>query len=163
MRDAGLRFARENTGNNASKYNWKKNISSHPDWYNNVYAHDWTNNALWLQKNLPGIQTMWAFQLTGFAAKTSSANFNDWQYNGSQWWSGACQNLAGGGIPNDAGGCAAKTEGNPNSYLQLWDADSTTDLLTQWFGTDDNGQLKVANNLYWDMDNEPDIWGRYSR
>ncbi len=84
MRDAGLRFARENTGNNASKYNWKKNISSHPDWYNNVYAHDWTNNALWLQKNLPGIQTMWAFQLTGFAAKTSSANFNDWQYNGSQ-------------------------------------------------------------------------------
>ncbi|KXK33122.1 MAG: T9SS type A sorting domain-containing protein [Flavobacteriales bacterium] len=159
MRDAGLRFARENTGNNASKYNWKKNISSHPDWYNNVYAHDWTNNALWLQKNLPGIQTMWAFQLTGFAAKTSSANFNDWQYNGSQWWSGACQNLAGGGIPNDAGGCAAKTEGNPNSYLQLWDADSTTDLLTQWFGTDDNGQLKVANNLYWDMDNEPDIWG----
>jgi hypothetical protein len=35
--DAGLRFVRMNGGNNATKYNWRKKISSHPDWYNNVY------------------------------------------------------------------------------------------------------------------------------
>jgi len=40
-KEAGLRFARENTGNNATKYNWRKKLSSHPDWYNNVYDHDW--------------------------------------------------------------------------------------------------------------------------
>jgi len=39
--DAGLRFARMNAGNNATKYNWRKRITSHPDWYNNVYPNDW--------------------------------------------------------------------------------------------------------------------------
>lgn len=29
--DAGLRFARMNQGNNATKYNWRRKISSHPD------------------------------------------------------------------------------------------------------------------------------------
>jgi hypothetical protein len=32
-KDAGLRFARMNAGNNATKYNWRKKITSHPDWY----------------------------------------------------------------------------------------------------------------------------------
>jgi hypothetical protein len=40
-KEAGLRFTRENGGNNATKYNWRRKISSHPDWYNNVYSHDW--------------------------------------------------------------------------------------------------------------------------
>lgn len=40
FKDAGLRFVRQNSGNNATKYNWRKKLSSHPDWYNNVYAHD---------------------------------------------------------------------------------------------------------------------------
>src|SRR5665647_1843964 len=40
-KEAGLRFARENGGNNATKYNWRSKISSHPDWYNNVYNHNW--------------------------------------------------------------------------------------------------------------------------
>jgi hypothetical protein len=37
-RDTGLRFVRMNAGNNATKYNWHRKITSHPDWYNNVYA-----------------------------------------------------------------------------------------------------------------------------
>ena len=37
-KDAGLRFVRMNGGNNATKYNWRKKITSHPDWYNNVYG-----------------------------------------------------------------------------------------------------------------------------
>ena len=67
MRDAGLRFTRENGGNNASKYNWRLKISSHPDWYNNVYAHDWDYAAKTLADNMPETQGMWAFQLIGKA------------------------------------------------------------------------------------------------
>ena len=31
-KEAGLRFARENGGNNATKYNWRRKLGSHPDW-----------------------------------------------------------------------------------------------------------------------------------
>lgn len=37
-KDAGLRFARMNGGNNATKYNWRKKLTSHHDWYNNVIS-----------------------------------------------------------------------------------------------------------------------------
>ena len=40
-KDAGLRFSRMNGGNNATGYNWRKKITVHPDWYNNVYGTDW--------------------------------------------------------------------------------------------------------------------------
>ncbi|MDR2475358.1 MAG: hypothetical protein LBD45_05825 [Bacteroidales bacterium] len=40
-RDVGLKFFRESGGNNSTKYNWRKKLISHPDWYNNVYTHDW--------------------------------------------------------------------------------------------------------------------------
>ncbi len=36
FKEAGLRLTRESGGNNATKYNWRKKISSHPDWYNTV-------------------------------------------------------------------------------------------------------------------------------
>src|SRR5262245_17346447 len=50
LNDAGITFLRENGGNNATKYNWKRKLSSHPDWYNNVYAHDWDFAATSLQQ-----------------------------------------------------------------------------------------------------------------
>ena len=99
LRDAGVRMLRENGGNNATKYNWVLKLSSHPDWYNNVYAHDWDFEARSLQANLPGAQGMWAFQLIGKAASTTAYNFNDWAYNRSQWWEGVRNNWAGGGGP----------------------------------------------------------------
>src|SRR5512136_899411 len=61
LRDAGVRMLRENGGNNATKYNWALKLSSHADWYNNVYSHDWDFAASSLQANLPGVQGMWAF------------------------------------------------------------------------------------------------------
>ena len=64
-KDAGLRFARMNQGNNATKYNWRKKISSHPDWYNNVYSYDWDTMSKKIATNQPDIQVMWAFQLIG--------------------------------------------------------------------------------------------------
>jgi hypothetical protein len=157
LRDLGINMFRENGGNNSSKYNWRRKLSSHPNWYNNVYAHDWDYAAGSLQANIPSAQGMWAFQLTGKAARTTAYNFNDWAYNGSQWWSGVEQNLAGGGQVNPAGGSEALVEGNPSLYLEDWTADSTAGILDHWFGSGGIG-LDSTGIRYWNMDNEPEIW-----
>jgi hypothetical protein len=157
LRDVGLRFSRENAGNNCTKYNWRKKITCHPDWYNNVYATDWDYMAKTLGDSLPNAQGMWGFQLIGKAASNTSNNFDDWSYNGSSGWSGTQQNLAGGGVPNGSGGSAATTNGNPNLYLENWTADSTVKILDHWFGSGGLG-LNNSKIKYWSMDNEPDIW-----
>ena len=157
LRDMGIQMFRENGGNNATKYNWRRKLSSHPDWYNNVYQHDWDYAASTLQQHIPSAQGMWAFQLAGKAAKTTSQNFNDWNYNHSQPWSGTSQNLCGGGLVNIAGGGDAQTEGNPLLYLEYWNADSTTGILDHWFGSGGTG-LDPNKIRYWSMDNEPEIW-----
>ena len=156
-KDAGLRFARDNGGNNATKYNWRRKISSHPDWYNNVYSHDWDYASQTIQTSIPSMQTMWAFQLIGKAAANKTNNFNDYAYNSSQWWSGCSQNLAGGGQVNTSGGSKALIEGNPDLYLMSWPTDSTTGIIDHWFGAGGLG-LNKNNFLYWSMDNEPEIW-----
>lgn len=155
LKDAKVRFFREGGGNNSTKYNWRRKLSSHPDWYNNVYVNDWDFAVQSLQDNIPFAQGMWSFQLIGKAAKTNTANFNDWGYNGSQWWTGVAQNLAGGGVVNPAGGGDALTEGNPELYLENWTADSTVGILTHWF---DELALDKDQLVYWSMDNEPEIW-----
>ena len=156
-KEAGLRFARENGGNNSTKYNWRKKLGSHPDWYNNVYDHSWDFASQDIQGRMPGLQVMWAFQLIGKAAGNKNNNFNDWAYNSSQWWSGVGQNLAGGGQVNPAGGNQALVNGNPDLYLEAWTADSTTGVLKHWFWP---GGLNLDKNqfIYWSMDNEPEIW-----
>ncbi|RFS14141.1 glycoside hydrolase family 44 protein [Emticicia sp. C21] len=156
LRDAGVRFFRESGGNNSTKYNWRRKLSSHPDWYNNVYTNDWDNVARNLQKNFPNAQGMWAFQLIGMAAKTNQYNFNDWEYNRSNWWEGVNQNLAGGGVLNTTG-TKAKTDGDPNLYLEKWTADSTTGILDHWFGSKGIG-LDKSKIIFWNMDNEAEIW-----
>ncbi len=154
LRDAGVRMLRESGGNNSTKYNWALKLSSHPDWYNNVYAHNWDFEAQSLQANLPGVQGMWSFQLIGKAASTKAHNFNDWGYNRSQWWEGVRNNWAGGGGPLPDGG---QKEGDPNLYLMDWSAEDTTAILDHWF--DPNGLGLDPNGcLYWNMDNEPEIW-----
>ena len=159
-RDAGLRFARMNGGNNATKYNWRKKISSHPDWYNNVYGNDWDQSAKDISTTYPYMQQMYAFQLIGRVASNTSNNFNDWGYNQSQYWFGVGQNLAGGGIANTTDatqGNKALKEGDSNLYTQVWPADSTVAILHHWFGTGGLG-LNKNSLLYWNMDNEPDCW-----
>jgi hypothetical protein len=157
-RDAGLRFARMNGGNNATKYNWRKKITSHPDWYNNVYDNDWDKTSKQIAANHPGMQVMWAFQLLGRVASDKNHNFNDWGYNSSQWWQGVGQNLAGGGIPNEADpGGDALVEGDIDLYTEEWPADSTVGILNHWFGSNGVG-LNKNQFLYWNMDNEPDVW-----
>jgi len=156
-KDAGLNFYRENGGNNLSKYNWRLKISSHPDWYNNVYKHDWDFAAASLQQNIPSAQGMWGFQLLGQVASNLNNNFNDWAYNQSQYWSGLGQNLAGGGSLNPAGGSQALVNGDTSLYLEHWNEDSTTGILNHWFGSGGQG-LDPSHLRYWNMDNEVEIW-----
>jgi hypothetical protein len=159
-KDAGLRFSRMNGGNNATKYNWRKKITSHPDWYNNVYANDWDETAKDISTTYPNMQQMYAFQLIGRVASSTSYNFNDWAFNQSQYWFGVDQNLAGGGVPNTTDtlhASTAKVEGDINLYTQVWPADSTVAILNHWFGTGGLG-LNENSLLYWNMDNEPDCW-----
>jgi len=156
-REAGLRMARENAGNNLTKYNWRKKLTSHPDWYNNVYAHDWDFAAKELQTKLPGVQGFYGFQLLGWVASNTQNNFNDWAYNKAQYWSGISQNLAGGGVANAAGGGVASVQGDATKYLQPWPADSTAAILGHWFGTGGLG-LDSTRLRYWNMDNEIEIW-----
>ena len=156
-KEAGVRFVRQGGGNNSTKYNWRLKLSSHPDWYNNVYSNDWDIAAKTMFENLPGVLGMWSFQLLGMAAANANNNFSDWTYNQSQWWSGVAQNLAGGGQPNKAGGAKATVEGNPNLYLMPWTADSTVGILDKWFGAKGLGYDK-SKIQYWSMDNEPEIW-----
>jgi len=141
-REAGLTMLRENQGNNATKYNWRRKLSSHPDWYNNVYHHDWDSVAGLIQSRLPGTQGMFAFQLAGWAARTDSANFDCWSYDQCSG-GGASTNLAGGGTPS--------------KYLEAWPPDSTAGILPHWFGRGGLG-LDSTRFRYWNMDNEPDGW-----
>jgi hypothetical protein len=156
-RDAGLRMFRECGGNNATKYNWRLKLTSHPDWYNNVYAHDWDFLAKSLQDSLPNAQGILAFQLLGKVASNTNNNFNDDAYNGSAYWSGVEQNLAGGGTVNPAGGDSALKNGDPALYLMDWPADSTAAILDHWFGSGGVG-IDSSRFVYWSMDNEPEIW-----
>ncbi len=156
-KDAGLRFIRMNGGNNATGYNWRKKITVHPDWYNNVYSVDWDAMAQNVAANFPDMQGMFAFQLLGRVASNTNNNFNDWAYNQSQYWSGVGQNLAGGGTPDPNGGSKALVEGDMTLFTQPWPADSSVGILNHWFGT---GGLGLNKNqfVYWNMDNEVDIW-----
>nr|WP_315245738.1 glycoside hydrolase family 44 protein [uncultured Flavobacterium sp.] len=156
-KDAGLRFARMNGGNNASAYNWQAKLAVHPDWYNNVYAADWDTSAQNLNNNFPDIQGMFAFQLLGRVASNTNNNFNDWGYNQAQYWSGVNQNLAGGGTPDPNGGGKALVDGNPNLFSKVWPADSSVGILNHWFGANGLG-LNKDQFVYWNMDNEVDIW-----
>jgi Glycoside hydrolase family 44/Secretion system C-terminal sorting domain len=156
LRESGVRFLREGGGNNSTKYNWRKRLSSHPDWYNNVYENNWDIAVKTMRDSLPtNVNGMWSFQLIGKAAANVGQNFNDWGYNRSQWWTGTAQNLAGGGQPNTTGGSVALTAGNPNLYLENWPADSTTGILDYWINTLNVQKQRIT---YWNMDNEPEIW-----
>ena len=156
-KDAGLRFSRMNGGNNATGYNWRKKITVHPDWYNNVYGEDWDAYAQNIVDNYPDMQGMFAFQLLGRVGSNTNNNFNDWGYNQSQWWSGVGQNLAGGGTPDPNGGNKALVEGNTNLFTEPWPADSSVGILNHWFGANGLG-LNKDQFQYWSMDNEADIW-----
>ncbi len=143
---AGLRMSRDNGGNNSTKYNWAKKLSSHPDWYNNVYPHNWGFASQDVQKRMPDVNLLWALQLLGKVARTDSANFDCWSYNQCQYSADINKNWAG--------------NGDISKYLIDWPADSVAAILTNFFSPVSAGGLGLDSTLlrYWNMDNEPEIW-----
>jgi len=157
-KDAGLRFARMNGGNNASAYNWRARLDVHPDWFNNVYSSDWDASAKNINNNFSNVQGMFAFQLLGRAASTGDNNFPDWTYmQAHPGWNGFNQNLAGGGTPDPNGGSKALVDGDITLFSKPWPADSSVAILDHWFGANGLG-LNKNKFVYWNMDNEVDVW-----
>lgn len=166
IRESGVTILRENSGNNSTKYNWRRRLGSSPDWYNEVVQDNWDYEVKSIQEKLPGMQAMYGFQLIGWAAKTPAHNWDAWSWNvahGNKWLN-PHQNMTGtGAILNDSllanGGTPgkAKRDGDIESYLERWPVDSSLGILDHWFGP---GGLGLDKNRlqYWAMDNEPDIW-----
>lgn len=155
MLDAGIHMMRSNTGNNATRYNWRKKLTVHPDWYNNVYTHDWDITAKKVLDKMPGVDAMYAFQLNGYAAKTNEYNFADWDWyveHGSN--AKTTLDLAGGGEVSADGQTAIK-EGDGLLYCEPWPADSTVGIVPHWR---DELKYDMSRFQYWSMDNEMDIW-----
>ena len=154
-RQAGIRYLRMNNGNNATKHNWRKNLTSHPDYYNNVYKHNWDISAKKVLDNLPGVDAMYAFQLTGYVASSMDYNFADWDWKKAHGKNAKQSlNLAGGGQVADDGETLVQA-GNSSLYLQEWPADSTAKILTHW---KDELKYDMERLKYWSMDNEMELW-----
>ena len=153
---AGIRYLRMNNGNNATKHNWRKNLSSHPDYYNNVYKHDWDISSKKILDNLPGVDGMYAFQLAGYVASTTAYNFKDWDWKQSHGGKNAKQtlDLAGGGTVDDDGVTQIQA-GDYRLYLEEWPADSTVKIIPHW---KDELKYDMKRFQYWSMDNEMELW-----
>ena len=155
MLEAGIHMLRANNGNNATRYNWRHKMTVHPDWYNNVYSHDWAITAQKVLDNMPGVDAMYAFQLTGYAASSTEYNFPDWnwyQEHGS--YPSQTFDLAGGGEVSDDGKTLIKA-GDASLYNMEWPADSTVAIIPHW---KDELKFDMSRFKYWSMDNEMEIW-----
>lgn len=153
--ESGMHFLRANNGNNATRYNWRKKMTVHPDWYNNVYSHDWDITAKKVLDNLPGVDAMYAFQLTGYAASSTEYNFSDWDFKQAHGgWATGTLDLAGGGEVADDGKTLLKA-GDYSLYNEAWPADSTVGIIAHWR---DELKYDMSRFQYWSMDNEMDIW-----
>lgn len=155
MNEAGIRFVRANNGNNATRYNWRKKMTVHPDWYNNVYSHSWDITAQKILDNMPAADAMYAFQLTGYAASSTEYNFSDWTfYQDHGEWATSTLDLAGGGEVSDDGKTLVKA-GDYRLYNEAWPADSTVGIIGHWR---DELKYDMSRFQYWSMDNEMEIW-----
>jgi len=155
MLEAGIHMLRANNGNNATRYNWRHKMTVHPDWYNNVYSHDWAITAQKVLDKMPGVDAMYAFQLTGYAASSTDYNFPDWNWK-QEHGTHATQtfDLAGGGEVSEDGKTLIKA-GDPSLYNMEWPADSTVAIIPHW---KDELKFDMSRFKYWSMDNEMEIW-----
>lgn len=142
LKDAGVRFFRESGGNNSTKYNWERKLSSHPDWYNAVFDHDWDYAAQSLERNIPRAYGMWAVPALGWVATTDAFNFDCWAYD-------RC--VGGNAGENWTGG------GDHTLYLEEWPPEKAVGILPHWFEPEGLG-LEFERFKYWNIDNEPEIW-----
>ena len=155
MLEAGIHMLRANNGNNATRYNWRHKMTVHPDWYNNVYSHDWAITAQKVLDKMPGVDAMYAFQLTGYAASSTDYNFPDWNWKQEHgMYATQTFDLAGGGEVSEDGKTLIKA-GDPSLYNMEWPADSTVAIIPHW---KDELKFDMSRFKYWSMDNEMEIW-----
>lgn len=154
LKESGIKFVRLNNGNNATKYNYKKHLTCHPDWYSNIYDCDWDMSSKVMNESFPGIQAMYSFQLCGYVASSKEHNFNDWEFNQSQWGEWCSWPLCGGGEVINLEKKEYKA-GDTSLYLEEWSTEQTTDILTYW---KDELKRDMSQFIYWNMDNEPEMW-----
>ncbi len=154
LKESGIKFVRLNNGNNATKFNYKKRLTCHPDWYSNIYDCDWDMSSKIMNETFPDIQGMYSFQLCGYVAASKEYNFNDWAFNQSKWGEWCSWPLCGGGEVIDLTAKEYKA-GDTSLYLEEWSTEQTTDILTYW---KDELKRDMSQFLYWNMDNEPEMW-----
>ncbi len=154
LKESGIKFVRLNNGNNATKFNYQKKLTCHPDWYSNIYDCDWDMSSKVMNESFPGIQAMYSFQLCGYVASSKAYNFNDWEFNQSKWGEWCSWPLCGGGEVIDLAAKEYKA-GDTSLYLEEWTTDQTTDILTYW---KDELKRDMSQFIYWNMDNEPEMW-----
>ena len=153
--EAGIHMMRANNGNNATRYNWRKKLTVHPDWFNNVYSHDWAITAKKVLDKMPGVDAMYAFQLTGYAASSTDYNFPDWNWKQEHGtYPSRAFDLAGGGEVSEDGKTLIKA-GDYTLYNEEWPADSTVGIVPYWR---DEQKFDMSRFQYWSMDNEMEIW-----
>lgn len=117
LKESGIKFVRLNNGNNATKFNYQKKLTCHPDWYSNIYDCDWDMSSKVMNESFPGIQAMYSFQLCGYVAASKAYNFNDWEFNQSQWGEWCSWPLCGGGEVIDLAAKEYKA-GDTSLYLE---------------------------------------------
>lgn len=139
--EAGLRISRESDGNNGTKYNWKNDLSSHPDWYNNVYKQGRPDRARAIQDKCRGVDGLFSLPVLGWVAKTDQMNADEKKLDPQAKDPHA--NLCGGGVAT--------------AYLESQSPKEIVDVLDHWFkpgGLD----LDPARFRLWHLDNEPECW-----
>ena len=104
---------------------------------------------------MPGVDAIYAFQLTGWVASSTNYNFNDWKwYQEHDSYPSHTFDLAGGGEVSNDGQTQTKA-GDYRLYNKEWPADSTVAIIPHW---KDDLQYDMSRFKYWSMDNEMDIW-----
>ncbi|MEK7766572.1 MAG: glycoside hydrolase family 44 protein [bacterium] len=153
--EAGLRISRESDGNNGTKYNWRNDLSSHPDWYNNVYKQNRPERARVIQDTCPGVVGLFSLPVLGWVAKTDRANCNENKLDPGH--KNPHANLCGGGVAT--------------AYLESQTPKEIVDVLDRWFGPrgpvlGQRSALSATEGLgldpkrfpVWHLDNEPECW-----
>lgn len=160
INESGICILRENCGNNSTKYNFHRRVSSHPDWYNRVHDQDWDYEIQTIQENAPQVQTLYGLPILGYVGASKEYNFADWDWyiNHNNTWLNRYQNVTGkGAVPNPEDTKYALIDGDVSTYLKEWPTDSAVGILDHWFGV--NGlKINRTKSQYWALDNEPEIW-----
>ena len=147
-REVGMRLSRNSGGNNCTKLNWRDEVTSAPDWYNNVYPVGRTAQARKLSTEYEDLQILYGLPALGWAAKADGGKHNFTKNDGAKVWPvkpSPKENLCG--------------DGQIDRYLQKWTPKDAVDMLDHFFKPRPGGLgLDPSHFKYVHLDNEPECW-----